>query len=41
MTEEDEYYTSLLGITELLKYGTTCFLDPGQHQVSRRLSAGL
>lgn len=29
MTEEDEYYTSLLGITELLKYGTTCFLDPG------------
>ena len=29
MTAEDEYYTSLLGITELLKYGTTCFLDPG------------
>jgi len=29
MTEEDEYLTSLLGITELLKYGTTCFLDPG------------
>src|ERR671924_457753 len=29
MAEEDEYYTSLLGITELLKYGTTCFLDPG------------
>lgn len=29
MTEEEEYYTSLLGITELLKYGTTCFLDPG------------
>lgn len=29
MDEEDEYYTSLLGITELLKYGTTCFLDPG------------
>jgi cytosine/adenosine deaminase-related metal-dependent hydrolase len=29
MSEEDEYYTSLLGITELLKYGTTCFLDPG------------
>src|ERR671910_300083 len=26
MHEEDEYYTSLLGITELLKYGTTCFL---------------
>ena len=29
MTAEEEYYTSLLGITELLKYGTTCFLDPG------------
>ncbi len=29
MSEEDEYYTSLLGITELLKYGTTCFFDPG------------
>ena len=29
MTGEEEYYTSLLGITELLKYGTTCFLDPG------------
>ena len=29
MTDEDEYLTSLLGITELLKYGTTCFLDPG------------
>ncbi|MCH2505023.1 MAG: amidohydrolase family protein, partial [Dehalococcoidia bacterium] len=28
-TEEEEYYTSLLAITELLKYGTTCFLDPG------------
>jgi len=29
MTEEEEYYTSLLAITELLKYGTTSFLDPG------------
>ena len=29
MTDEEEYYTSLLAITELLKYGTTCFLDPG------------
>ncbi len=29
MEEEEEYYTSLLAITELLKYGTTCFLDPG------------
>jgi cytosine/adenosine deaminase-related metal-dependent hydrolase len=29
MSEEDEYDTSLLAIVELLKYGTTCFLDPG------------
>ena len=29
MNEEEEYWTSLLAITELLKYGTTCFLDPG------------
>ena len=29
MTEEEEYLTSLLAITELLKYGTTCFVDPG------------
>ena len=29
MTPEEEYHTSLLGITELLRYGTTCFLDPG------------
>lgn len=29
MTPEEEYLTSLLAITELLKYGTTCFLDPG------------
>ena len=29
MTAEEEYHTSLLAITELLKYGTTCFLDPG------------
>jgi 5-methylthioadenosine/S-adenosylhomocysteine deaminase len=29
MTEEEEYYTSLLAITELLKYGTTCWIDPG------------
>ena len=29
MTDEEEYHTSLLAITELLKYGTTCFLDPG------------
>jgi cytosine/adenosine deaminase-related metal-dependent hydrolase len=29
MSEDDEYHTSLLAITELLKYGTTTFLDPG------------
>ena len=29
MTEDEEYYTSLLAITELLKYGTTTFMDPG------------
>jgi cytosine/adenosine deaminase-related metal-dependent hydrolase len=29
MSEEDEYLTSLLAITELLRGGTTCFLDPG------------
>ena len=29
MTPEEEYRTSLLAITELLKYGTTTFLDPG------------
>jgi cytosine/adenosine deaminase-related metal-dependent hydrolase len=29
MTEEEEHDTSLLAITELLRYGTTCFLDPG------------
>lgn len=29
MTPEEEHATSLLAITELLKYGTTTFLDPG------------
>ena len=29
MNEEEEYYTSFLAITELLRYGTTCFVDPG------------
>ncbi|MDA0264098.1 MAG: amidohydrolase family protein [Chloroflexi bacterium] len=29
MTAEEEFHTSLLAITELLKYGTTTFLDPG------------
>ena len=29
MTADDEYSTSLLAITELLKFGTTTFVDPG------------
>ena len=29
MNEEEEYHTSLLAITELIKSGTTCFVDPG------------
>jgi cytosine/adenosine deaminase-related metal-dependent hydrolase len=29
MTEEEEYWTTLLGLVELLRNGTTCFLDPG------------
>jgi 5-methylthioadenosine/S-adenosylhomocysteine deaminase len=29
MTEEEEYYTTLLGLVELLRNGTTCFVDPG------------
>jgi cytosine/adenosine deaminase-related metal-dependent hydrolase len=29
MTEEEEYLTTLLGIVELLKNGTVCFVDPG------------
>src|SRR5207249_2340943 len=29
MTEEEEYYTSLLAIVELVKNGTVCFVDPG------------
>ena len=29
MTADDEYATSMLAITELLKYGTTTFIDPG------------
>jgi 5-methylthioadenosine/S-adenosylhomocysteine deaminase len=29
MTEEEEYYSSLLGIVELVKNGTVCFVDPG------------
>ena len=38
MTAEEEYLTSLLGITELLKYGTTTFIDPGS---TKFLCAGL
>jgi cytosine/adenosine deaminase-related metal-dependent hydrolase len=29
MTEEEEYATTLLGLVELLKSGTVCFVDPG------------
>ena len=29
MDADEERLTSLLGITELLKYGTTTFVDPG------------
>ncbi|MDP8925208.1 MAG: amidohydrolase [Chloroflexota bacterium] len=29
MTEEEEYWTTLLGILELVRNGTTCFVDPG------------
>jgi cytosine/adenosine deaminase-related metal-dependent hydrolase len=29
MTEEEEYSTTLLGLLELVKNGTVCFLDPG------------
>ena len=38
MSADEEYLTSLLGITELLKYGTTTFLDPGS---TKFLDAGL
>jgi 5-methylthioadenosine/S-adenosylhomocysteine deaminase len=32
ITPEDEYYGAILGITEMLRAGTTCFLDMGsQH----------
>jgi 5-methylthioadenosine/S-adenosylhomocysteine deaminase len=29
MTEEEEYLATLLGVLELVKNGTVCFLDPG------------
>jgi cytosine/adenosine deaminase-related metal-dependent hydrolase len=29
MTEDEEYHASLLGIVELLRNGTVCFVDPG------------
>ena len=29
MTEEEEYYTSLLALVELVRNGTVCLLDPG------------
>jgi len=38
MTEEEEYWTSLLGIIELLRSGTVSFVDPGS---TRHLDACL
>lgn len=38
MTADDEYHTTLLALTELLKYGTTSVLDPGS---IRHLDAGI
>jgi 5-methylthioadenosine/S-adenosylhomocysteine deaminase len=29
MTEEEEYWTTLIGLLELVKNGNVCFLDPG------------
>src|SRR5256886_12038845 len=29
MTEEEEYHTTLLGLVEMLRNGTVCFVDPG------------
>jgi cytosine/adenosine deaminase-related metal-dependent hydrolase len=29
MTEEEEYHATLLGVLELVKNGTVCFVDPG------------
>jgi cytosine/adenosine deaminase-related metal-dependent hydrolase len=29
MTEEEEYHATLLGLVELVRNGTVCFLDPG------------
>jgi cytosine/adenosine deaminase-related metal-dependent hydrolase len=29
MTEEEEYHTTLLGLLELVRNGTVCFVDPG------------
>ena len=29
MTEDEEYHSTLLGLIELLKSGTVCFVDPG------------
>ena len=29
MTEDEEYHTTLLGLVELVKNGTVCFVDPG------------
>ena len=39
ITEEDEYCGALLGITEMLRAGTTCFLDMGCNMTPRSSSA--
>ena len=41
MTEEEEYYTSLLGITELPEVWDDLLSRPGQHQVPGDLHASL
>ena len=39
MTEEEEYASSLLGIVEMLRNGTVCFVDPGSRRWSRKSSS--
>src|SRR5688572_22171674 len=32
MTEEEEYWTTLIGLLELVTNGTVCFVDPGDRK---------
>ena len=41
MRPEEEYHTSLLALTEALKYGTTTVVGPWHHPLSRLLHQGL